>query len=121
MIMRAKIFLAAALFFGAAASGAHAHAFLVKSEPKVGTTVTKPALLRLEFSEAVELGFSGVDVGPAAGGTIAISGVRFADDGHKVLLAKLPMLGPGVYRVKWHVVSVDTHRTEGDFNFTVKP
>jgi methionine-rich copper-binding protein CopC len=50
-----------------------------------------------------------------------VNGVRFADDGHKVLLANLPMLGPGVYRVKWHVVSVDTHRTEGDFNFTVKP
>jgi methionine-rich copper-binding protein CopC len=119
--MHSKILIAAALFFVVAASEAQAHAFLVKSDPKVGAAVAKPAVLRLEFSEAIELGFSGVDVTTAAGGATAVNGMRFADDGHKVLLANLPMLGPGVYRVKWHVVSVDTHRTEGDFNFTVKP
>jgi len=32
----------------------------------------------------------------------------------------LPPLPAGTYRVKWHVVSVDTHRTQGDFKFTVK-
>ena len=119
--MRANIFLAATLFLMTAASGAEAHAFLVTSEPKVGAAVVKPPLLRLEFSEAIELGFSGMEIAPAAGGAAVLNDVRFADDGHKVLLANLPMLAPGIYRVKWHVVSVDTHRTEGDFNFTVKP
>jgi hypothetical protein len=33
----------------------------------------------------------------------------------------MPALLPGAYRVHWHVVSVDTHMTEGDFSFTVKP
>jgi methionine-rich copper-binding protein CopC len=28
-------------------------------------------------------------------------------------------LGPGTYRVKWRVLSVDTHVTEGDFTFRV--
>ena len=28
-------------------------------------------------------------------------------------------LGPGTYRVKWRVLSVDTHVTEGDFIFRV--
>src|SRR5450432_505022 len=120
-MMRLKRFLATGLLFVVAATEAEAHAFLVKSDPKVGAAVAKPAVVRLEFSEAIELGFSGVDVANAAGGAIALNGVRFADDGHKVLLADLPMMGPGLYRVKWHVVSVDTHRTEGDFNFTVKP
>jgi len=31
----------------------------------------------------------------------------------------LPQLKPGRYRVRWHVVSVDTHRTEGSFEFSV--
>lgn len=119
--MRAEIFLATVLCFGGAAFQAEAHAFLVKSDPQVGAVVAKPLQLRLEFSEAIELGFSGVEVANAAGGAIALNGVRFADNGHKVLLADLPMLGAGAYRVKWHVVSVDTHRTEGDFNFAVKP
>jgi len=30
-------------------------------------------------------------------------------------------LPPGLYKVTWHAVSVDTHRTQGDFSFSVKP
>ena len=30
-------------------------------------------------------------------------------------------LPPGAYTVEWHAVSVDTHRTEGRFGFTVGP
>jgi methionine-rich copper-binding protein CopC len=33
----------------------------------------------------------------------------------------LPPLAPGRYRVRWHVVSVDTHRTEGEYSFSVEP
>ena len=42
------------------------------------------------------------------------------DDG-RVLSVKLKPLPPGVYAVEWHVTSVDTHKTEGHFTFTVKP
>ncbi len=31
------------------------------------------------------------------------------------------LLKPGIYTVAWHVVSVDTHKTQGTFQFTVKP
>jgi copper resistance protein C len=31
----------------------------------------------------------------------------------------LKPLSPGTYRVRWHVLSVDTHRTEGSFTFHV--
>ena len=30
----------------------------------------------------------------------------------------LKALGPGRYHVRWHVLSVDTHKTEGSFSFT---
>jgi methionine-rich copper-binding protein CopC len=33
-------------------------------------------------------------------------------------LKKLP---PGRYRVTWHAVSVDTHHTEGKYNFLILP
>jgi hypothetical protein len=36
-----------------------------------------------------------------------------------VLQVPLKPLGPGTYRVKWRVLSVDTHVTEGDFTFRV--
>ena len=119
--MRSVLIVAAALTL-AMGGDAQAHAFLVKSDPAVGSAVTgKPTALRLEFSEALELAFSGVDLATASGSALALNGMRFADDTHKVLVAGLPMLAPGTYRVKWHAVSVDTHRTEGEFTFTVKP
>jgi methionine-rich copper-binding protein CopC len=29
--------------------------------------------------------------------------------------------GPGTYRVNWHVLSADTHSTNGNFTFKVGP
>jgi methionine-rich copper-binding protein CopC len=100
---------------------ADAHAFLVKSDPAVGATVAAPKTLRLEFSEALELAFSGIDVTNGSGGAVPARNVRLDSNDRKVLLADVPLLPPGAYRVKWHVISVDTHRTEGDFAFSVKP
>lgn len=100
---------------------ADAHAFLVKSDPAVGATVAAAKTLRLEFSEALELAFSGIDVTNGSGGAVPARNVRLDSNDRKVLLADMPPLQPGAYRLKWHVVSVDTHRTEGDFAFSVKP
>jgi hypothetical protein len=40
-------------------------------------------------------------------------------DNNRVLIIQLPKLPPGTYTVIWHVTSVDTHKTEGNFKFTV--
>jgi len=40
-------------------------------------------------------------------------------DDAAVLSVSVRALPPGVYTVKWRVLSVDTHVTEGDFAFTV--
>lgn len=118
--MKKFLSLTALLFTLAMGSEAHAHAFLLKSDPAVGATVPAPKTLRLEFSEGVELAFSGIDVANGSRGAVPARNVRLNGNDHKVLLADLPPLSPGAYRVKWHVVSVDTHRTEGDFAFSVK-
>ena len=112
---------AALLLLLAANTAVLAHAFLVKSEPAVGLSVAAPRILRLEFSEPVELAFSGFNLASEAGPPVETGQVRYAGDDHKVLAADLPPLAPGAYRVRWHAVSIDTHRTEGDFAFTVKP
>ncbi len=39
----------------------------------------------------------------------------------KVLIVPIAKpLSPGLYTVHWHAVSVDTHHTQGTFEFTVK-
>ena len=37
------------------------------------------------------------------------------------LRVALKALGPGTYKVIWRVLSVDTHRTNGNFTFRVGP
>jgi copper resistance protein C len=120
MNMRHAIAVLAVFLLGLAPE-AEGHAFLVKSNPPVGSMVSRGVTeLRLQFSEPVELAISGVELINAAGAPVPLN-VAFGDSGHAVLAGKTPMLMPGSYRVKWHVVSADTHRTEGSFNFTVKP
>jgi copper resistance protein C len=105
-----------------AAAEARAHAHLEKATPAAGATVASPSEIRLTFSEGVEPRFSGVKL-TAAGGSAVPLGAANAEAGHPETLV-VPIakpLSPGVYSVHWHAVSVDTHHTQGDFKFTVKP
>jgi copper resistance protein C len=104
------------------ALAASAHAFLDQAAPRVGGTVqTPPREIRLTFSEGVEPHFSGIEVTTGDGQAIATGPtIRDPADDKQLVLA-VPPLAPGRYRVRWHAVSVDTHRTEGEYTFTVGP
>lgn len=105
------------------AGNASAHALLKKAEPAVGSTVAiGPIELRLHFTEAVELKFSGVKVS-LEGGKALLAAKTAVDsvDPQTLVVTLTDPLAPGVYRVQWKVVSVDTHKTQGDYRFTVKP
>jgi methionine-rich copper-binding protein CopC len=39
----------------------------------------------------------------------------------KMMQVQVKALPAGTYTVKWHVLSVNTHTTEGNFTFTVSP
>jgi copper resistance protein C len=99
-----------------------AHAQLEKATPPVGGTVASVSEIRLEFSEGVEPKFSKVSLtGPD--GAAAPLGAATTESGHQAVLI-VPITKPlaaGVYTVHWQAVSVDTHRTQGTFEFTVKP
>jgi methionine-rich copper-binding protein CopC len=102
-------------------AAAEAHAFLDHAAPAVGSTTPSPSALTLWFTEEVEPAFSDVTVTNAAGDRVDAG--KIAIDPHDPEELHLPLnhLPPGVYKVQWHVVSVDTHRTEGTFSFTVAP
>jgi methionine-rich copper-binding protein CopC len=119
--MRKTFFrIAPSLAFAFAATSAFAHAQLESSTPAVGATVASPSEIRLVFSEGVEPKFSGLALtGP--GGAAAL-GATSVEPGHRnvLIVPVAKSLSPGVYTVKWHAVSVDTHHTQGTFEFTVK-
>ncbi len=98
-----------------------AHAFLDHSSPVVGATVAAPKEVSIWFTEQVEPAFSKIEVTDAAGARVDQGGTLIDAANHELLHVALKPLAPGTYKVSWHVVSVDTHHTQGDFTFTVAP
>ena len=108
-----------ALFCSLSISPTFAHAFLVKSNPPVGSTVTTaPKVLVLSFTEDLEVPFCTVTVTDSMGMNAA--GEPQSVPGHPdELRVPLNITRPGKIAVAWHALSVDTHKTEGSFSFTV--
>jgi methionine-rich copper-binding protein CopC len=103
-------------------SVATAHAFLDRAEPRVGSTTGKaPSEVRIWFTQRLEPAFSKIQVFDAQGKEIDKRDTHVDAKEKNLLLVSLPELSAGTYKVSWHVVSVDTHRTQGDFKFTVEP
>lgn len=105
------------------ATPAFAHAHLKQAVPAAGATVsTGPSQLRLSFTEGVELAFSRVAIAMADGMAIKSSRIALAPaDPSTILVTLAAPLQPGHYKVTWHVLSDDSHKTQGHYGFTVRP
>jgi methionine-rich copper-binding protein CopC len=102
------------------AEPAFAHAFLERANPPVGSEIaSSPPEITITFTEGVEPLFSSIEVHGANGAAVSSGTPHVAPDNNRVLSVQLPKLPPGIYTVSWHVTSVDTHKTEGNFQFTV--
>jgi methionine-rich copper-binding protein CopC len=114
--------IAASLAFICAATTAFAHAQLEKATPPVGGTVASATEIRLTFSEGVEPRFSGVTLTAPGGANVPLGAAKTEPGNQAVLIVPITKaLAAGAYTVHWHAVSVDTHHTQGTFEFTVKP
>jgi copper resistance protein C len=110
-----------ALAMLSAASPAFAHAMLERASPLVGSEVTAaPHEITLTFTEGVEPLFSTIELRDAHGTAVATGKSRTEQGNNRRLIVELPALGSGSYTVTWHATSVDTHKTEGSYQFIVK-
>ena len=122
MVTRALPFALALTVAALAPLLAQAHAFLQHADPKVGAAVARaPPSIRLTFTEGVVAPFCRVTVtGPpgfgGAGAPHAVPG-----DARTLAVDLKGAAPPGAYSVHWRVLSADTHISEGDFRFQVKP
>ena len=115
--MLAALVLMALLLGAGAASG---HAFLDRAEPRVGSTVRiAPTQVRVWFTEPLEPAFSAVEVLNERGERVDAGPAQSDAESPDMLRVPLKSIGAGTYRVKWRVLSVDTHVTEGNFTFRV--
>lgn len=115
-----KILTTVVLFASiATATSVFAHAHLKSETPAAESTVTAPAELRLVFSEGVEEKFTKVEI-TTGGAAVPVKSIA-TDPGDKKTLIVTPEkpLAAGQYQIKWHAVSVDTHKSEGHYTFKV--
>jgi copper resistance protein C len=113
----ASLIWTAALTLSLATGEACAHAFLDHAEPRVGNTVASPpGGVTLYFTQKLEPAFSTITVTNAAGQRIDSGKARVS--GSQMSISLKPG-GTGTYHVNWHVLSVDTHTTDGNFTFQV--
>jgi hypothetical protein len=104
------------------AAPAWPHAFLAGASPQVGIELpASPPELTLRFSEPIEPVFCLVELHGPAGAIIPTDKPRLAAGSTNTLAVKLPALTPGTYTVNWRATSVDTHKTEGRYQFTIRP
>jgi copper resistance protein C len=105
-----------------AADPALAHAYLSRAVPAVGSTVsTSPPEIDCTFTEELEPRFSSLEVQDAAGKRVDSANMHLAPRDPRHMIIGVGQLTPGIYKVIWHAVSVDTHHTQGSFTFTVAP
>lgn len=99
-----------------------AHAQLDHAQPAVGARVAEPPRqVTIWFTEALEGRFSAIVVKDAHGDAVQLGKATVAADNAAQLQVALKPLNAGTYTVQWRVLSVDTHRSQGEFSFQVAP
>jgi methionine-rich copper-binding protein CopC len=106
-------------FLAASAVLVSAHSFPESETPAAGQTLTEPpSEVKIKYDAPIEKLFAQLAVIDSSGQNLAQGAPAVSDDGY-ILTVKLPRLKPGNYLVKWRVVGIDTHHTEGSYSFSV--
>lgn len=97
-----------------------AHAFPVRSDPRVGWTVAvSPPKVTIWFDGELEPAFSNITVYNSTKQQVDKGNSRVNGPDASVLEVDLTPLAPGTYHVYWKALAKDTHVTQGDFTFAV--
>ena len=98
---------------------ASAHSFPESQTPSAGQRVSSsPAEVIINFDAPIEKLFEKLEVTGADGKNEAAGAPQISDDGRRMSV-KVASLKPGDYMVKWAVVGIDTHHTQGSYTFSV--
>jgi methionine-rich copper-binding protein CopC len=112
----------ATMFAGAVAS-TRRHTQLVRSEPAAHDTLaTAPKVVKLWFSEKIELKVTTVKLRDTAGSAQALGTPSRADTEKNapVIVPIVKALGPGAYSITWSTAATDGHLAKGTISFLVK-
>jgi copper resistance protein C len=113
--------LAATLLLASAAS-VPAHSLLLSSDPAADVVLKRsPAYVTLRFNNRIEKRLSRVRLVDDHG-AVATAPTAAAERGAaETLVAAVPPLAPGAWRVEWQVFSADGHVVSGSYRFRLAP
>jgi methionine-rich copper-binding protein CopC len=101
------------------ATAAWAHSFPEEQNPAAGQTLAAaPSAVSIKYDAPIENLFAKLEVVDGAGNDVASSEPKVNADG-LTLSVNVKPLKPGDYTVKWAVVCIDTHHTQGSYTFSV--
>jgi len=122
--MRRMHFSSAAVALAFLGSAAQAHPKLVTATPSANATVASPPKITLQFSEKLMPAFSKAELimapMPGMGAMKMASTATVGSDGRSLVVTPASRLPRGRYTVSWQVVSADTHKIAGKYDFAVK-
>lgn len=101
------------------APAALAHSFPEEETPSPGQRLSAPpSEVTIKFDAPIERVFAKLEV-LNTDGKPETAGPAQVDPSALTLSVKVAALKPGDYTVKWGVVCIDSHHTEGSYVFTV--
>lgn len=115
---RPVVFLLA--FMLAIAPSAFAHAHPTTMLPAPNSTGPAPSKISITFSEAVEPKFSSIKLTDMEGKSADSQASAPVPGDPKTITLAVRTLPRGTYIVHWANVSVDGHRLQGSYKFTVR-
>jgi methionine-rich copper-binding protein CopC len=114
--------LAAALLGAAAVPPAAAHSLLISATPAPNAVLTaSPPYVVLRFNNRIEKRLSRVRLVDERGVTATAPTARVDDETAESLVAAVPPLTAGAWRVEWQVFSTDGHVVSGSYGFRLAP
>ena len=121
MIRRHSGLLALALTLATAAA-APAHSLLLSSVPTANAVLTtSPPSVTLRFNNRIEKRLSRVRLVDERGTTATAPTTGAEGESAETLVAAVPPLAPGAWRVEWQVFSTDGHVVSGSYQFRLAP
>jgi methionine-rich copper-binding protein CopC len=107
------------LAIAAGAPPASAHSFPQQEIPSAGQKLAKPpSEVSIRFDAPIEKLFAKLDVVDSSGSSVT-AGPPEIGPKSLTLSVKLAALKPGDYTVKWGVVCLDSHHTQGSYTFSI--
>jgi methionine-rich copper-binding protein CopC len=104
------------------ATPAAAHSLLLGSTPAAGAVVTaSPPYVSLRFNNRIEKRLSRVRLVDERGAVAAALIDAREGDAIDSVMAKVPPLARGAWRVEWQVFSTDGHVVSGSYGFRLAP